>query len=143
MIDARIRVQVNIYVYQCKERECRRQFTVTTKTPLHGTKLDLRVWVCAMVLVLTSSKGLSSVVMARLLGVNQKTAWKMGNAIRELMDDRHGEYPRLEAWCCLRRWWRSRWRDLRQGALAVSRGEIDWLIGEGHGGASPSRRPCA
>lgn len=59
---------------QCRERECRRQFIVTTKTPLHGTKLDLRVWVCAMVPVPTSSKGLSSVVMARLLGVNPKTA---------------------------------------------------------------------
>lgn len=83
-------------LYQCREGECRRQFTVTTKTPLHGTKLDLRLWVCAMVLVLTSSKGLSSVVMARLLGVNQKTAWKMGHAIRELMDDRLGEYPLLQ-----------------------------------------------
>jgi transposase-like protein len=83
-------------LYQCRERECRRQFTVTTRTPLHGTKLDLRVWVCAMMLMLTSSKGLSSVVMARLLDVNQKIAWKMGHAIRELMDDRHGEYPRLQ-----------------------------------------------
>jgi hypothetical protein len=49
-----------------------------------------------MVMVLTSSKGLSSVVMARLLGVNQKTAWKIGHAIRELMDDCHGEYLRPE-----------------------------------------------
>jgi hypothetical protein len=34
--------------------------------------------------------------MARLLGVNQKTAWKMGHAIRELMDDRNGELLPLE-----------------------------------------------
>ena len=79
-------------LYQCCEAGCRRQFTVTTKTPLHATKLDLRIWVSAMVLVLTSSKGISSVVMARLLGVSQKTAWKMGHAIRELMADRGGEY---------------------------------------------------
>lgn len=44
-----------------------------------------------MFLVLTSSKGISSVVMARLPGVNQKTGWKMGHAIRELMDDRNAE----------------------------------------------------
>jgi transposase-like protein len=75
-------------LYQCAETECRRQFTVTTKTPLHATKLDLRVWIAAMFLVLTSSKGISSVVMSRILGVNQKTAWKLGHAIRELMDDR-------------------------------------------------------
>ena len=61
-------------LYQC--RDCRLQFTVTTLTPMHGTKLDLRIWICAMFLVLTSSKGISSVVMARLLGVNQKTAYK-------------------------------------------------------------------
>jgi len=33
--------------------------------------------------------------MSRLLGVNQKTAWKLGHAIRELMDDRHGVAGRL------------------------------------------------
>jgi len=75
-------------LYQCSEQECGRQFTVTTKTPLHSTKLDLRVWIAAIFLVLTSSKGISSVVMSRILGVNQKTAWKLGHAIRELMDDR-------------------------------------------------------
>ena len=82
-------------LYQCQETGCRRQFTITTKTPLHATKLDLRIWIAAMVLVLTSSKGISLVVMARLLGVSQKTAWKMGHAIRELMADRGGEYLRL------------------------------------------------
>lgn len=65
-------------------------------SPLRGTKLDLRFWVSAMFLVLTSSKGISSVVLARLLGVNQKTAWKMGHAIREMMDDRNGELLPLE-----------------------------------------------
>lgn len=81
-------------LYQC--RDCRLQFTVTTHTPMHGTKLDLRLWICAMFLVLTSSKGISSVVMARFLGVNQKTAWKMGHAIRELMDDRNHELLPLD-----------------------------------------------
>lgn len=82
-------------LYQCTERECRRQFTVTTRTPLHATKLDLRTWIAAMFLVLTSSKGISSVVMSRILGVNQKTAWKLGHAIREMMDDRQGIAGRL------------------------------------------------
>ncbi len=82
-------------LYQCAERECRLQFTVTTKTPMHATKLDLRIWIAAIFLVLTSSKGISSVVMARILGVNQKTAWKLGHAIRELMDDRDAVSARL------------------------------------------------
>ncbi len=33
--------------------------------------------------------------MARILGVNQKTAWKLGRAIRELMDDRDRVAGRL------------------------------------------------
>ena len=63
--------------------------------PLHAAKLDLRTWIAAMFLVLTSSKGISSVVMSRILGVNQKTAWKLGHAIREMMDDRQGIADRL------------------------------------------------
>ena len=76
-------------LYQC--RTCRRQFTITTKTPFHATKLELRVWIAALFVIITSSKGISSVVLARLLGVSQKTAWKMGHAVREMMDTR-------EAW---------------------------------------------
>lgn len=34
--------------------------------------------------------------MARLLGVNQETAWKMGHAVREMMDDRNAEQLALE-----------------------------------------------
>lgn len=71
-------------LYQC--RDCRKQFTVTTKTPLHSTKLELRTWIAAMYLVITSSKGISSVVMARIIGVSQPTAWKLGHAIREMTD---------------------------------------------------------
>jgi len=71
-------------------RDCRRQYTVRTKTPLHATKLPLSIWVQAMYLVVTSSKGISSVVMSRLLGITQATAWRIGHAIRTMMDDSHG-----------------------------------------------------
>lgn len=61
-------------LFQCREPACRGQFTLTTKTPLHSSKLPLALWVQAIYLVLGSSKGLSSVVLARILGVSQKTA---------------------------------------------------------------------
>ncbi len=35
---------------------------------------------------MTSSKGVSSVVLARQIGTTQPTAWKIGHAIRILMD---------------------------------------------------------
>jgi len=70
-------------LYECAE--CHRQFTVTTKTPLHATKLPLTVWIEAFWLMLWSSNGLSSVVLGRWLGLPQKTAWKVMHACRELM----------------------------------------------------------
>lgn len=70
--------------YECKR--CKRHFTVTTKSALHSTKLPLWKWLQAMYLIVSSSKGISSVVMARLTGVTQPTAWRMGHVIRQMMD---------------------------------------------------------
>lgn len=69
-------------LYQCSSGDCRFQFTVTTHTPLHATKLPLRVWLKAMWLLLQSDKGLSSVRLAETLGVSQPTAWRIGHALR-------------------------------------------------------------
>lgn len=70
-------------LYECGR--CKRQFTVTTGTPLHATKLPLCKWLNAMYFIANSSKGIASVFLGRWLGVSQRTAWKMGHAIRELM----------------------------------------------------------
>lgn len=70
-------------LYECSG--CKGQFTVTTKTPLHSTKLPLRTWLLAMYFMINSSKGISSVYLAKWLGVNQKTAWKISHAIRAMM----------------------------------------------------------
>lgn len=75
-------------LYECAG--CGKQFTVTTKTPLHSTKLPLRTWLMAMYFMINSSKGVSSVFLAKWIGVRQKTAWKVGHAIRALMKA-HGD----------------------------------------------------
>ncbi|MBB4526463.1 UNVERIFIED_ORG: transposase-like protein [Rhizobium sophorae] len=69
-------------LYQCSSGDCRFQFTVTRHTPLHATKLPLRVWLKAMWLLLQSDKGLSSVRLAETLGVSQPTAWRIGHALQ-------------------------------------------------------------
>ena len=43
------------------ERHLPFQFTVTTRTPLHATKLPLRVWLSGLWLMLQSDKGISSI----------------------------------------------------------------------------------
>ena len=72
-------------LYQCSSGDCRFQFTVTTRTPLHSTKLPLSIWLKALWLILQSDKGLSSVRLAEAIGVSQPTAWRMGHALRLLV----------------------------------------------------------
>ena len=71
-------------LYECAH--CKRQFTVTCQTPMHSTKLPLWKWLLAMFLLVTSSKGLSSISLGKWIGISQKSAWKMGHAIRQMMD---------------------------------------------------------
>lgn len=80
-------------LYECGS--CGLQFTVTTKTPMHSTKLPLWTWLLALYLIANSSKGISSVVLGRLLGTKQPTAWKLGHAIRAMMAVVPTELPRL------------------------------------------------
>jgi hypothetical protein len=49
---------------------------------MHATKLPLSKWLAAMWLQLQSDKGVSSVRLAESIGVTQKTAWRIGHAIR-------------------------------------------------------------
>ena len=80
-------------LYECGR--CKRQFTVTTRTPMHSTKLPLWKWLLALYYMLNSSKGVSSVFLGRLIGVKQSTAWKMGHALRLLMDSWANQLPVL------------------------------------------------
>ena len=71
-------------LYECAQ--CKRHFTVTCHTLMHSTKLPFWKWLLAMFLIVNSSKGISSVYLGKLIGISQKSAWKMGHAIRKMMD---------------------------------------------------------
>ena len=68
-------------LFDCKA--CRRQFTIRTGTVMEASKVSLRQWIFAMYLMTVSRKGVSSVQLAKELGVTQKTAWFMAHRIRE------------------------------------------------------------
>lgn len=70
---------------------CGKQFSATAGTPLHGTKLPIATWIQAAFLIVSSSKGMSSPALARHLGITQRSAWKLGHAIRLLMNPAAGE----------------------------------------------------
>ena len=80
-------------LYECAQ--CKYQFSVTSRTPMHSTKLPLWKWILTMFFMVNSSKGISSVYLAKLVGVSQKSMWKIGHAIRKMMDHGMEFFPEL------------------------------------------------
>ncbi|MDO7874233.1 IS1595 family transposase [Hymenobacter sp. ASUV-10] len=69
--------------YEC--RACHHQLYPLAGTPLAGSTTKLTVWFFAIYLFATSRNGVSAKELQRQLGVTYKTAWRMGQQIRELM----------------------------------------------------------
>lgn len=67
--------------YTCKA--CRTQFTLRTGTVMEDSHIPIRKWLYAMYLVSTSRKGISSIQLAKEIGITQKSAWFMLGRIRE------------------------------------------------------------
>ncbi len=68
-------------LYTCKT--CRKQFTIRTGTVMEGSHIPIRKWLYGMYLLSTSRKGISSIQLAKEIGITQKSAWFMLNRIRE------------------------------------------------------------
>ena len=68
--------------YRC--RECRKRFSVRSKTVMADTKLGYQVWLLAIYLLTTGIKGTSSMKLHRDLGITQKTAWHLAHRIRAM-----------------------------------------------------------
>ncbi len=62
---------------------CNREFTVKIGTIFEDSKIPLRKWLYAMYLVVTARKGISSLQLAKELGVRQGTAWFLLQRLRE------------------------------------------------------------
>lgn len=103
-------------LFQCSNSTYRFQFTGTTRTPLHATKLPLRPWLSGVWLMLQSDKGISSIPPAEALGVSQPTAWHMGHALRLLAD---ASRPWME------------WSRSTASISAASRGGIEIILLQG------------
>jgi len=69
--------------YRCREKGCRAYFSATVGTVFASAKLPVRRCLYAMCLMSISKKGLSSLQMARELGIAQESAWRLGHKIRE------------------------------------------------------------
>lgn len=67
--------------YRC--RDCRKHFSARTGTAMQSSKLPVEKWLYAMYLISVSKKGLSSLQLARALGIAQEAAWRLGHKIRQ------------------------------------------------------------
>jgi transposase-like protein len=72
-------------VYRCRVKECRKDFSVTTKSVMESSHIKLNVWLQAFYLMSSSKKGISSHQMHRALGITYKSAWFLTHRIREAM----------------------------------------------------------
>ncbi|MGO9120786.1 MAG: transposase [Desulfomonilaceae bacterium] len=71
-------------VWKCSA--CRKQFTITVGTVMHGSHIPLRKWLIAFYLMSNSKKGISALQLQRVLGIkNYKNAWYLAHRIRLAM----------------------------------------------------------
>ena len=67
--------------YRCNK--CKLDFTVRTGTIFERSHVPLHKWIYAMYLMVTVRKGISSLQLAKEIGVTQKSAWFMLQRLRE------------------------------------------------------------
>lgn len=72
-------------VWKCRNRECRKQFSVLTGTVMSGTKIPIRVWVLVFFEFVASKNGTAAREIERKYGVCPRTAWHLLHRIREAM----------------------------------------------------------
>lgn len=73
--------------YRCKEKTCKKDFTVTVGTVFENSKIKLSTWLAALFVLSAHRKGISSHQLARDVGCTQKTAWFIGHRLRFIMDE--------------------------------------------------------
>lgn len=77
----RIKLRKAIGHYRCNA--CRFDFTVRTGTIYERSHIPLHKWLYAMYLLVTARKGISSMQLAKEIGITQKSAWFMLGRLRE------------------------------------------------------------
>ena len=72
-------------IWKCPK--CKKQFSLTKDTIFEGTKIPLKTWFQAIYIFTTFKRGISSCQLAKLIEVQQKTAWFMLHRMREALNE--------------------------------------------------------
>jgi transposase-like protein len=71
--------------YRCSEPECRKDFTVQTKTVMERSHAPLTSWAYAFTVAADGKKGFSAHQLMRQLGCQYNTAWFLHHRVMEAM----------------------------------------------------------
>jgi len=71
--------------YKCANPKCYKKFSVTVNSIFEDTNISLQKWFTAIYLCTSHKKGISSIQLAKDIGVSQKTAWHLEHRIREML----------------------------------------------------------
>jgi transposase-like protein len=71
--------------YRCGEKECRKDFTVQTKTVMERSHAPLTHWAYAFTVAADGKKGFSAHQLMRQLGCQYNTAWFLHHRVMEAM----------------------------------------------------------
>jgi transposase-like protein len=71
--------------YRCGEKECRKDYTVMTKSVMERSHAPLTAWATAFHLYASSKKGFTAAQLQRILGCEYNTAWFMHHRVMEAM----------------------------------------------------------
>jgi hypothetical protein len=80
-------------VFQCNR--CKKQVSLTAGTVFQDTKLPLTTWFAAVYHLTHGKNGISSIELARRLGVRQPTAWLVKHKLMRAMAAREAGKPKL------------------------------------------------
>lgn len=76
--------------FRCSDKECRKEFTVTSGTIFASRKLPFRTMVAALFMAANNVKGECALKLCRTLGTTYKTAWVLLMKVREAVSlERH------------------------------------------------------
>ena len=81
------------YLFECKDCLSQKQFSVKVGTILEDSPIALNKWLTAIWLIVNCKNGISSVELAKDIGVTQKTGWFLLHRIRLAMQT--GTFERL------------------------------------------------
>ena len=79
--------------HKCKEKECRKRFSIKVGTIFHDSKIPLRKWFAAIWLITSHKKGIASTQLAKNIKVTQKTAWFMLHRLRHAAETKSFNGP--------------------------------------------------